>query len=127
MRTLFANEDFVNSILKNGWVNNSAEKVKIIKNLINEIIKVESDPNDGRTVDDVLLETIKFEGNTIQKRHFFKNILMELAYPEVKSSISNKRLSGKLRSNQPVVNEIKKILENNNLNIYLRANKKIQG
>lgn len=127
MRNLFMDENFVNSILKNGWLNNSAEKVKIIKNLINEIIDVELNYNDSRTVNDVLLETIKFEGNTIQKRHFFKNILMELAYPEVKSSISSKRLSGKLRSNQPVVDEIKKILEYYNLNIYLRANKKIQG
>ena len=118
---------FVNSILQNSWLNNSVEKVKLVKKLLEEIKTVSEDSSDNRSIDDVLLETIKFEGNTVQKRHFFKNILMELAYPEVKSSIPSKRLSGKLRSNQTVVNAIKDILEKNNLNIYLRANKKIQG
>ena len=127
IETLFADENFVNSILQNSWLNNSAEKVKLVKKLLEEIKTVSEDSSDNRSIDDVLLETIKFEGNTVQKRHFFKNILMELAYPEVKSSIPSKRLSGKLRSNQTVVNAIKDILEKNNLNIYLRANKKIQG
>lgn len=127
IEALFADENFVNSILQNSWLNNSVEKVKLVKKLLEEIKTIGEDSNDNRSIDDVLLETIKFEGNTVQKRHFFKNILMELAYPEVKSSIPSKRLSGKLRSNQDVVNAIKDILEKNNLNIYLRANKKIQG
>lgn len=127
IEALFADENFVNSILQNSWLNNSVEKVKLVKKLLEEIKTVSEDSSDNRSIDDVLLETIKFEGNTVQKRHFFKNILMELAYPEVKSSIPSKRLSGKLRSNQDAVNAIKDILEKNNLNIYLRANKKIQG
>ena len=110
IETLFADENFVNSILQNSWLNNSAEKVKLVKKLLEEIKTVSEDSSDNRSIDDVLLETIKFEGNTVQKRHFFKNILMELAYPEVKSSIPSKRLSGKLRSNQTVVNAIKDIL-----------------
>ena len=120
LQELFKDPNFVN----NASMVKKDDKFEFVSNLLNELANLEGDELVEKLMSP---RKVPYSGRTTSVHLALKNILAELVYPDIKSSLRN--VKGEIgRVHQANLDLITSTLANSGIDgVYYRANKEING